>query len=232
MQEKISNVCLRLIKGNYKLPYNMLITFEDIYRVLLFKNIKVNGAFHVGAHECEELPFYDRLGISFDNIVWVDAIPSKVEQAITRGVPNVYNAVMTDKDDEEVEFHISNNGQSSSVLELGTHLQEHPHVFYIDKLNLKTITIDTFFERNKLDASKYDFWNFDIQGAELMALKGAIQSIRHAKVIYLEVNEKELYKGCGLLPEIDAFLDTYHFKRVLTYMTQYGWGDALYILDA
>lgn len=209
----------------------MLITYEEIQRVLLFKNITVKGALHIGAHECEELPFYHRMGILFENIVWVDAIPSKVEKAITRGVPNVYNAVMTDKDDEEVEFHISNNGQSSSVLELGTHLQEHPHVFYIDKMNLKTITIDTFFERNQLDTSKYDFWNFDIQGAELMALKGSIQSIRHAKVIYLEVNEKELYKGCGLLPEIDDFLATYHFKRVLTNMTQHGWGDALYILD-
>jgi FkbM family methyltransferase len=209
----------------------MLISFEEIQRVFLSNNIKVNGALHIGAHECEELPFYHRMGISFNNIVWVDALPSKVNQAIHRGVPNVYNAVMTDKDDEDVEFHISNNGQSSSVLEFGTHLQEHPHVFYVDKINLKSITIDTFFERNQLDPSKYDFWNFDIQGAELMALKGSIQSIRHAKAIYLEVNEKELYKGCGLMTEIDDFLATYHFKRVITNITQYGWGDALYILD-
>lgn len=209
----------------------MLISFEDIQRVLIYMNIKVKGVLHIGAHECEELSFYHRMGIS-DKIVWIDAIPSKVDQARMRGIPNVYNAVMTDKDDQDVEFNISNNGQSSSVLELGTHLQEHPHIFYIDKINLKTITIDTFFERNQLDASNYDFWNFDIQGAELMALRGSVQSIRHAKVIYLEVNEKELYKGCGLMSEIDAFLSTYHFKRVLTYMTPHGWGDAMYILDA
>jgi FkbM family methyltransferase len=171
------------------------------------------------------------MGISFNDIIWIDAIPSKVDNAVERGIPNVYNAVITDKDDEEVVFHVSNNGQSSSVLELGTHLQEHPHVFYVEELKQNSVTIDTFFERKQLDASKYDFWNFDIQGAELMALKGSIQSIQHAKAIYLEVNEKELYKGCGLIGEIDAFLSTFHFKRVMTNMTPHGWGDALYILD-
>jgi hypothetical protein len=44
-----------------------------------------------------------------------------------------------------------------------------------------------------------------------------------------EVNEKELYKNCGLIGEIDTFLNIYHFKRVLTNITCHGWGDALYI---
>ena len=64
-----------------------------------------------------------------------------------------------------------------------------------------------------------------------MALKGATQSIKYAKVLYLEVNEKELYKNCGLITDIDIFLSQYNFKRVLTNMTSHGWGDALYILD-
>jgi len=93
------------------------------------------------------------------------------------------------------------------------------------------ITVDTFFERNNLDSTNYDFWNFDIQGAELMALQGGIESIKHVKALYLEVNEKELYQKCGLITDIDDFLSKYNFKRVLTSMTCHGWGDALYILD-
>jgi glutamate synthase domain-containing protein 1 len=84
-------------------------------------------------------------------------------------------------------------------------------------------------ERNNIDASKYNFWNMDIQGAELMALKGAPKSIQYAKAIYLEVNQTEVYKGCGLISDIDTFLLQYNFKRVLTNITPYGWGDALYI---
>ena len=208
----------------------MLISFEQVANILLENNIHVFGSFHIGAHECEELDFYNQLGLKPEDVVWIDAIPSKVNEEKKKGIPNVYKAVITDKDDEEIIFNVSNNGQSSSVLEFGTHSQEHAWVVYVDKINMNSITIDSFFERNNIDASKYNFWNFDIQGAELMALKGAAQSIKYAKAIYLEVNEKELYKNCGLITEIDAFLLQYNFKRVLTNMTQHGWGDALYII--
>ena len=208
----------------------MLISFEEIVKILLKNNIHILGSFHIGAHECEEIHFYNKLGLKPEDVVWIDAITSKVNEARKRGIPNVYNGVITDKDDEDIIFNISNNVQSSSVLEFGTHSQEHPWVVYVDKINLKSVTIDTFFERNNINAYKYNFWNFDIQGAELMALKGATQSIKYAKAIYLEVNEKELYKNCGLITEIDTFLLQYNFKRVLTNITQHGWGDALYII--
>ena len=208
----------------------MLISFEEIVKILLENNIHIFGSFHIGAHECEEIHFYNKLGLKPEDVVWIDAITSKVNEARKRGIPNVYNGVITDKDDEDIIFNISNNVQSSSVLEFGTHSQEHPWVVYVDKINLKSVTIDTFFERNNINAYKYNFWNFDIQGAELMALKGATQSIKYAKAIYLEVNEKELYKNCGLITEIDTFLLQYNFKRVLTNITQHGWGDALYII--
>lgn len=209
----------------------MLITLEAIQKVLLENNIEATGAMHIGAHLCEEQEFYNKIGISNENIVWLEALPFKVEENLARGVLNVYNAVVTDKDDDDVEFNVSNNHQSSSVLELGTHKNVHPDIHYIDKISLKTITIDTFFERNKLDASKYSYWNFDIQGAEFMALKGGVNSIKHAKAIYLEINEQELYVNCGLVTEIDRFLEERNFKRVLTEMTPWGWGDALYVLQ-
>ena len=207
----------------------MLIPIKEVQTLLSDNNIVVRGSFHIGAYECEEMYFYNTLGIQPENIIWIDAIPSVVYNAKMRGVPNVYHNLITDKDDIDTVFHISNNGQSSSVLEFGTHSQEHPHVQYVDEIKLKSITIDSFFERNKLDASKYEFWNFDIQGAELMALRGATKSIQYAKAIYLEVNVNELYKNCALIDEIDAFLAQYNFKRVLTNMTHHGWGDALYI---
>jgi hypothetical protein len=207
----------------------MLIPFHEIVAYLQKNHIQIDGALHVGAHECEEIPFYGQLGIPLNRILWIDAIPKKVEEARQRGIPNVLHAVITDKDNEEVDFHVSNNVQSSSIFEFGTHAQEHPSVVYVNTLRQKTITIDTLFRLNNIDAFIFTFWNFDIQGAELLALKGAIQSISFAKALYLEVNEKELYRGCALVGEIDAFLLEYGFKRVLTKMTEHGWGDALYL---
>jgi FkbM family methyltransferase len=209
----------------------MLIDIEDINNILLSNKITLKGCFHIGAHECEELNTYHNLGIKPEDIVWIEAHPTIADDAICRGIPNVFHAVITDKDDENVVFNVANNNQSSSILEFGTHLIEHPEVVFIHKINQKSITVDSFFERNNLDASKYDFWNFDIQGAELLALKGATKSIKHAKVLYLEVNSNELYKNGALINEIDEFLAQYNFKRVLTNMTIHKWGDAMYILN-
>ena len=192
-------------------------------------NIQCKGVLHIGAHDCEELEFYERLGISRNNIVWIDAIEVKVNQATSRGIPNVFKAVITDKDNDTVKFNYTNNCQSSSILEFGTHASQHPHIIMIHSTQETTITVDTFLKEKQLDPTLYEFWNFDIQGAELMALKGATQALQYAKVLYLEVNIAELYKGCALIGEIDDFLKEYGFTRVITDMTPHGWGDAVYV---
>ena len=209
----------------------MLIPVNKIFEIISENKILITGVFHVGAHECEELSLYNSLGLTNDDVVWIDALDSKVEDAKNKGVPNVYKAVITDKDDENVTFNVSNNCQSSSVLEFGTHSQEHPWVVFVNKTEEKSITVDTFFNRNNIDCSKYNFWNFDIQGAELMALKGAVKNIQYASVLYIEVNINEVYKNCALIPEIDVFLEEYKFKRVFTHITEHGWGDAIYIKE-
>lgn len=207
----------------------MLISYDEVIYLLKQHNINIQGAFHVGAHECEELLFYKQLGLKSEQLIWIDAMQHKVDQAKARGIPNVYQGVMSDNDNDVVDFNISNNGQSSSMLEFGTHSKHHPHVHYIDKHQLLTQRIDTFFINNKLDASKYDFWNLDIQGAELMALKGGVDSLKHAKAIYLEVNTEKVYKDCALIGDIDMFLEAHGFTRIRTEMTEYNWGDALYV---
>ena len=209
----------------------MLIPVETVKYMLSKHNIEVTGVLHVGAHKCEEIELYSRLGLEPNDVVWIDAIEKNVIDCRNRGIPNLYTATVSDQDDMDVVLNVSNNVQSSSILEFGTHSTEHPHVVYVDKINTKSVTIDSFFKRNEIDPSKYNFWNLDIQGAELMALKGAPHTIGFVKVMYLEVNEKELYKGCGQIGEIDEFLAKHGFKRVFTKMLHHGWGDAIYVKD-
>jgi FkbM family methyltransferase len=207
----------------------MLISENEVIQTLKSNNIEIKGVLHIGAHECEESGFYTKLGINDDDIIWIEGNKLKVEQAKQRNIKNVYYGVISEKDSQIVEFNITNNGQSSSILQLGSHATHHPDVYFVEKQYHSTITIDSFYKRNNLNMAKYDFWNFDIQGAELKALKGAKLSIEYAKAIYLEVNTEEVYKECAIINEIDDYLEKYNFKRVITNITQYGWGDALYI---
>ena len=94
---------------------------------------------------------------------------------------------------------------------------------------LKLKKIDTFFEEEDFSPYDYNFLNLDIQGAELLALKGMKNSLEKINYIYTEVNSAEVYKKCAQIEELDEYLSEFGFKRVETKMTPYEWGDAFYI---
>jgi FkbM family methyltransferase len=192
-------------------------------------NIIITGILHIGSHECEELTSYTNYGINSNDIIWIDGLQDKVTLCKNKGIKNVYKQLISDKDNELVKFYRTNNNQSSSIFEMGTHLIHHPEVFVTESYLDTTITIDTFFKKNNLNSNKYNFWNFDIQGAELKALMGSTESIKNVDVIYLEISFEYIYKNGALSTEIDSFLEKYNFKRILTHMTKYNWGDAVYI---
>ena len=50
----------------------MYIPTSQINEILLKNNIDITGALHIGAHDCEELPFYNNLGLSNEDIIWID----------------------------------------------------------------------------------------------------------------------------------------------------------------
>lgn len=208
----------------------MLIDINDVLVKLTEHNIVPRGVLHVGAHECEELTSYNQVfQLSDNNVVWIEAMKHKVEEMKKKGIPNVFNIVVSDQDNKLIDFNETNNGQSSSILPLGTHLNHHPHIHVVKTYSVQSITIDTFIDRSIFDSLKLNFWNLDIQGAELLALHGAKSSLKFVDAIYTEINEEHVYKGACLVGELDTYLATFGFKRVMTNMTQYMWGDALYV---
>ena len=116
---------------------------------------------------------------------------------------------------------------------LKTHLKEHPNVVVVSEEQRITKTIESLYNENKVPVDFANFANLDIQGAELLALQGMGDRIlEHLDYIYTEVNEKELYENCALLPDLDAFLKKKGFDRRMIRMTPHGWGDALYVRKA
>jgi FkbM family methyltransferase len=205
----------------------MLIKFNDIVK----KYGKPKGIIHIGAHLMEERNDY--LSNDLDNTIWIEANP-KISMVLheilgTDSKELIFNSAISDNDDAVIKFNITNNGQSSSILELGKHKIHHPHIYVSEIIDMKTKRMDSLIKENLIDIEKYDFLNLDIQGAELLALKGFGNLLNNIKYIYTEINTEKLYVDCALLSDIDLYLEEFGFIRVETQMTEFEWGDALYI---
>lgn len=206
----------------------MAIPITQVIDVMKKYNIQPYGVLHVGAHNCQELGDYAKCGVSAENVIWVEGNKEIAENNQKRGVPNVYHALIDEKVNE-VTFHITNHDQSSSILPLGTHEKNYPYIHVVRKDVMVTTPLPLFFTTHQLDPKKYNYWVFDIQGAELRALKGAKELLQYVDIMCLEVNTEEVYQDCGLMSEIDYFLKPYGFTRELTLLTNAGWGDAVYV---
>lgn len=205
----------------------MLIDFD--YLFLNYGIRSLPGVLHVGANTGQEAEAYRKHGVK--RVIWIEALSAIYIKLLKHleAFPNqsAICACVSDKDGERVVFNIaSNEGQSSSFLEFGTHSKEHPTVKYVGKEIMRTTRLDTLLKEFKIGPDW--FLNMDLQGAELLALKGMGQLLNQFKYVYIEVNEKELYKGCALVPEIDAYLADFGFMGMECKMTGSGWGDKFY----
>ena len=202
----------------------MLIPLSKLYSKY---KIKSTGIVHIGAHWGEEFKEYSRFGLR--NQIWIEADPDTYTKLLNTighqpGVRCI-NACVSDTTGEEVIFNVaSNDGQSSSFLQLGTHAQVHPEVKYVRSFTTSTIRMDDLFT----GLTDINFLAADVQGAELKVLKGMGLLLDGINYIYLEVNKKETYKGCAVVEEIDEFL--FDFRRVETApWVGDTWSDAFYI---
>jgi len=194
---------------------------DEVMAMLSMLNVQVTGILHVGAHRCEEASRYQQYGIN--NVLWIEGNPALAEDAKQQGF-NVINAVISDVE-EEVIFNVASNGESSSILELNKHKDFYPDIVYVDKFKATATRLDRLIHPNHT----FNFWNLDIQGVELKALKSAGILLDKVDAIYTEVNVLELYSGCDRLYDMDFYLKEHGFIRLTTSIVGSGWGDALYV---
>ena len=202
----------------------------DIFSLKFPKDVR--GIVHLGAHNCEErIKYLTRFNNITDNdIIWIDALSDKVNSIKKQFASvRIFNECISNIDDQTVSFNITNNYQSSSLLKLKEHLIEHPEIYTISSIEMKTKTLKTFYKEQNFKSEQFNFFALDIQGAELLALLGAGDIINNVDYIYIEVNTKELYENCALLEDIDFYLNKYNFVRENILMTPHGWGDAFYV---
>jgi len=206
----------------------MMLDFKQLFERY---NVKCTGLLHCGGSFAQERYVYEDLKIP--EVLWIEAIPFVFEAMRANLIPFdnqiAIKACLSDVDDEEVTFNISNNeAQSSSFLELAHHIIIHPEVHYIDQIKLNTIRLDTLLNLLERDNKHINFLNGDLQGAELKMLQGLGNLINQFDYIYLEINKRETYKDCALVWDLQEFLSDFTLVEVGEWVSD-TWTDGFWI---
>ena len=186
----------------------------DLATTEFLKN--VSGVIHIGASYGQEREVYDQYDL---DVVWVEPIP-RVFRLLERRIRDypkqkAFRYLVTDKDDKEYDFHLSNNRyESSSILEFKDMTELWPNITYVETINLKGITLPSLCQREKIDLSKYDALVLDTQGTEMLILKGSLSILDNFKYIKTEALDFEAYKGSCLLKDIELFMEQHQYKEI------------------
>ena len=179
---------------------------------------------HIGAHLAQERTIYERMG--FREILWIEGSPETYSRLVEsfRGSAQISGtrhrtlcALLSEESGRNVSFYKFNNaGASDSLFPATQTLQDRwPQVQQLpDVERLTTLTLDEAVESQGL-SGKVDVLVVDVQGAELLVLKGGRRTLSEVDAVVCEVSTQPFYDGGVLYPELREFLQVHGFHPSL-----------------
>ena len=171
------------------------------------------GIIHIGAHYGQEANFYNQIN---KKVIWIEAIPSVYKVLLTnlKDLKNqiAFCALLGDIQRKSVKVHLSNNDFSASSI-YGLHPESgFKGVEILDEIELPMTTVDLLL--SSLSYEGYNHWILDVQGAELLVLKGATKTLQYCQSIIVEVSSRPTYIGGVFFSELKAFLESQGFTAL------------------
>lgn len=216
---------------------NLLQRLYNKYRfslenIIISNNIKTNIVLHVGANFGQEADTYDHL--NFKNIFWVEGFPEYIEKLKmhvgTRDNHSIFEAMISDIDNELVNFTLTSNHGSSSIYEFTDSWKStFKDIQPLHSEKIKCRRLDSLFDESDelLKINSINLMVLDIEGAELKALKSLGNYINNIEYALIEISFRNNFKGGPLISDIDEFMMKNNFIRKYTKISAAS-GDALY----
>jgi len=112
------------------------------------------------------------------------------------------------------KMFVSSGGSdaSSSLLEPGEHLNDHPNVHFDNSISVQTITLDQWAADNGIE--KVDLLWLDMQGFEYNMLRASEKILPQVKAIFTEVSTKESYREVMQYSGYKSWLEQIGFRAV------------------
>ena len=184
---------------------------------LAAKKPKLETLIHIGAHVAQERFVYEAAG--YRRIRLVQIIAEHQRALGGAGSPVQHQtacALLTDRPGDPIDLReYSNDGMSSSIFPVGEEsLARWPDVVETGlREHLTTDTLDHLLAASGL-RDTVDTLVVDVQGAELLVLKGAEQTLQHVSAVITEVSSRPYYRGGVLHAELSAFLSSRGFAAM------------------
>lgn len=183
--------------------------YTDLRQMLIARSA---GVLHIGAHVGQEASTYATAG---KKVLWVEAIPDVHKALVANLTPfsdqRSLNALLGDEE-KLVTFHLAENrGESSSLFQFSKSSRFGVRMSGVLQLQMRRL--DSILTPRDIRES-YSHWVVDVQGAELLVLKGAGLLLNECISLDVEVSTYETYEGGAQLDQITKHLVEFGFIPV------------------
>jgi FkbM family methyltransferase len=199
------------------MPHSSLVPVgETVYDIGLLRTLRgrhLSGDLKVlcviGAHRFEELALINRVLPSLRHIYLFE--PQAAPLAALNRLASqdsrikVFPVAVSDTDGVATFNVASNDGESSSLLQLGSHRQLFPQVTMQTSIEVPTRRLDSVLAEHDLE--RPDVMIVDVQGAEYLVLKSFTPALLdRLRLIFTEVSTEAVYESSRPLADIEALL--------------------------
>ena len=177
---------------------------------------------YVGAHNCQSLPKI--LAMSNGSVTLFEPQTKPYERIRPYLPPNIRLIKKAVSDYiGTADFYLASNEESSSLLAMASHTKYYPDITFTGSERVEVTTLDH-------EQLPCDLLVMDIQGNEMAALRGAVQTIAKARFMILEYGLEPLYEGQTILEDMSRWLAEHGFIQAALQSPHHPtWGNVLYL---
>lgn len=217
-----------------------LVSINEPYTVMsqLLKDCEVTGVIDAGASDgriskrlLRKFPSADVYAFE-PNPLYTEVLQQYAKED-SRFHP--YFLALSDREGN-AELHVTESPGSTSLFAPGKRLKQiDSHGTTVKRMEkVKVVTIDEWAKRN--DEPAVQVMKFDIQAAELKALRGAVRVLQNSTLlVYTEICFNPIYEEGAIFSEIDLFFRKYDFVLFDIFAPKYDrkglilWANAIFL---
>lgn len=196
-------------------PYRLM----DLKALIKKHHLKIRGLIQIGACNGEEVDMWDENRI--EDVIFIDANPITMQELTRKVGDAAYHALIWNADDLVIPFTITDYIACSTANPIMAGVNP------LHRIDMLTITLRTFLERNHLDPKRFNTLWMDVEASELQVLEGADLSM--FDYVYTEFQVKYSNTPEALAAYLTDFVEVERVTREHSQFKDWLWGDILFV---